>query len=79
MTTSIKKWGNSLGIRIPKNIADNLGLKDGSSISISEKNGTIILEKKIKFIDLKKAMKNYKPENYHKETDWGEPVGRELW
>jgi antitoxin MazE len=79
MTTTIQKWGNSLGIRIPKNITENLGLQEGSGISIYEKNGFIILEKNPSLLDLKKVMKNYKPETYYKEIDWGDPIGKELW
>ena len=79
MTTTIQKWGNSLGVRIPKNIAENMNLSDGSAVVITEKNGMIILEKKDTLLDLKKAMKNYKPENYHNEIDWGENLGREIW
>ena len=79
MTATIQKWGNSLGIRIPKNITENLGLQEGSGISVFEKDGLIILEKKDNILDLKKVMKNYKPETYHQEIDWGKPVGRELW
>ncbi|OGI77464.1 hypothetical protein A3C57_03030 [Candidatus Nomurabacteria bacterium RIFCSPHIGHO2_02_FULL_33_12] len=83
MTTTIQKWGNSLGVRIPKNIVENSGFKAGGRISIFEKNGVIVLEKvlekKSKLLDLKKVMKNCKPETYHKEVDWGQPVGKEIW
>jgi antitoxin MazE len=79
MTTTVQKWGNSLGLRIPKNIADSIGLSVGGNVSVSLKNGAIIVELKSKILDLKKAMKNYKPEDYHAELDWGSPVGKELW
>ncbi len=79
MTTTIQKWGNSLGVRIPKNIATNMGLKAGSGVFVSEKDGIMILEKKSKLLNLKKAMKDYTPENYHQEVDWGTPVGKEIW
>ena len=31
----VKKWGNSLGIIIPKNVLDNENIKEGSEIEIS--------------------------------------------
>lgn len=48
METIVKKWGNSLGIRIPKHIAKELSLKDGSSVDIEDKEGEIIIHPKNK-------------------------------
>ncbi len=79
MTTTIQKWGNSLGLRIPKHIADSMGLSAGGGVSVSLKDGVIVVESKSKMLDLKKVMKNYKPEKYHTELDWGKPAGKELW
>lgn len=79
MTTTIQKWGNSLGLRIPKNIADSMGLQAGGDVSLSLKDGVIIVEATSKLLDLKKVMKNYKPREYHAEFDWGTPVGKEVW
>ena len=79
MTTTVQKWGNSLGVRIPKNIVDTMGLSAGGGVSIVLKNGQMVIEPKNKLLDLKKAMKNYKPETYHKEVDWGKPIGNEIW
>ena len=48
METIVKKWGNSLGIRIPKFIVKDLSLKDGSSVEIEDKEGQIIIQPKNK-------------------------------
>ena len=42
--TVVKTWGNSLGVRIPKKVADALGLHDGSQIKISLDGNKIMLE-----------------------------------
>ncbi len=78
MTTTIQKWGNSFGIRIPKKIVQNNGLSEGSGVSIREIDGSIIIEPKQSLLNLKKIMKKYKPETYHNELDWGKSVGREM-
>jgi len=78
MKTVIKKWGNSLGIRIPNFIVKEFSLKDGSSIEIEEKDDQIIIypENKLKLNDLlKKIDKN----NIHSEIETGDPVGNEIW
>lgn len=38
MVIEIKKWGNSLGLRIPRDIARTMGLEEGSEVSL-ELNG----------------------------------------
>ena len=44
MEAVVKKWGNSLGIRIPNAIARELSLKDGSFIDINDKGKEIIIK-----------------------------------
>ena len=44
METIVKKWGNSIGIRIPKHIAKEFSLKDGSLVDIEDKENQIIIQ-----------------------------------
>jgi antitoxin MazE len=44
MNTKIKKWGNSLGVRIPKDILENLGIKEGWEVELIEKENSIELK-----------------------------------
>ena len=45
------KWGNSIGVRIPSNIANSTGINIGDKIEISNTaDGKIIIEKKTKDI-----------------------------
>ena len=43
MQTVVQKWGNSLGIRIPSYYVKEFNLKNGASVEIIEKNGTIVI------------------------------------
>lgn len=43
MSTTIQKWGNSLGVRIPKKIADQVGFEKGSEIEFIIVEGNIVL------------------------------------
>ena len=43
MSTQVQKWGNSLGVRLPKKMADSLNLKPGSAVNITEQKGKIII------------------------------------
>ena len=58
METVVKKWGNSLGIRIPKFIVKEFSLKDGTLIDIEDKDNQIIIhpKKKDNLIDRKSVV-----------------------
>ena len=44
METKIRKVGNSLGVTLPKNVVDELHLKDGDTLSIETTNGNLQLK-----------------------------------
>lgn len=46
MTVKIKKWGNSLGIRLPKKLADAKNLSDGNNIELIATAEGILIRKK---------------------------------
>ncbi len=78
--SSIKKWGNSLAVRIPSSVIRDLGLSENSSVQIVS-NGIVatIQPKKRKKISLDELVKAITPDNVHGEVDWGNPVGKEVW
>lgn len=82
MTTnsSIKKWGNSLAIRIPSSVVQDLALSENSSVLITS-NGVIatIQPQKRKKVTLNELVAAITPDNIHNEVDWGRPVGKEIW
>jgi antitoxin MazE len=77
MVITVKKWGNSLGVRIPKIIARDLNLKDGSTVEIEDSNGTIIISPRKN--TLKELLEGINEANIHREIDFGESSGREIW
>ena len=44
MTTKVRKWGNSLAVRIPQKIAKKFFLKEGSDVVIRENDTAIIIK-----------------------------------
>ena len=78
METVVKKWGNSLGIRIPNFIARELSLKDGSFVDINDKGKEIII-KPIQKNKLSDMLNKINKQNLHGEIETGEPVGKEVW
>ena len=79
MQTKIKKWGNSLALRIPKLLALDANLKQDSLVDISiEKNSIIITPISEKEYSLEKLLKGVSKNNLHGEFNTGAPVGKEI-
>jgi antitoxin MazE len=78
METVIKKWGNSLGIRIPNLIVREFSLKDGSFVEIKDMGNEIIIKpkKKNKLLEMLEAINE---QNIHKEVETNGPVGKEIY
>ena len=79
MTTKIRKWGNSLAVRIPDEFAENLDLKDGSVVGFEQLGDRIIISKTKPKYTLEDMVKGITKKNRHKEIDWGPPRGKEIW
>lgn len=82
MTTTIQKWGNSQGIRIPKYLLDQIHWNTDEVVDIEIQDNTIVLKKKVTdypIIDLEKKFNEYFGEIPSGEFDWGKPQGEEIW
>jgi antitoxin MazE len=78
MEAVVKKWGNSLGIRIPNLIVRELSLKDGSQLDINN-NGNEIIVRPLKKNRLSEMLAKINDENLHSEIETSGPVGKEIW
>ena len=78
MQTSIQKWGNSLGVRIPKHMVYECSMHSGSTVEIILKNKEIIIRSKTKSLDdlVNKITEKNKHSLQYKEDDI---VGIEEW
>ena len=80
MQTQVKAWGNSQGIRIPKEILQTAGISLEEILDITVTNGVITLAKAMKHKTLEERAAEYNGQlNLDGEYDWGTPVGREVW
>lgn len=80
MTTKIRKWGNSLAIRIPKSFAETTQIREGSEIKLSLEEDRIIVSKMVKQkYTLKDLVSKINKRNLHSEISFGSPLGKELF
>ena len=78
-TTQVSKWGNSLGLRLPKSVAREARLDDGDTVDVSVENGTIVIRPTRPRYSLDELVSRITRKNRHDESDWGGPVGDEVW
>ncbi len=80
MQTRIQKWGNSLGLRIPRSFALEAGVGAGSEVDISVEDGDLVVRPaRRRTYHLKDLLRRVTPKNLHEEVDTGRPLGREIW
>jgi len=80
MFSIIAKWGNSLAIRIPQNIAKEIDLAEGSEVKLDVVDGNLVLKpKKRSKYTLNQLVEEITPDNLHDEIDTGIGKGNEIW
>ena len=80
MVTSIKKWGNSQGLRFSKDILNAIGVSIDDEVSVEVIDHKIIISKiKDKKVNLKELFKSYDGDYKGTELNWGNPKGEEIW
>ena len=80
MLTRVQKWGNSLAVRIPKALADEVGLGDKSPVRISLRDNHLVVEPLARpTFSLASLLSQVTEANRHGEVDSGTAVGGEVW
>ena len=80
MQTTIQKWGNSLGLRIPKAFAEEAGVEAGSAVDLAVRDGGLVVTpvRNHRYV-LQDLLDGITRDNKHEEIDSGAAVGREAW
>jgi antitoxin MazE len=85
MKVKVAKWGNSLGLRLPKGYVDDLGLKPGSIVDLEKHGSRLAIETaksaKIPYYrleDLLAEIDRLGPESVPETVDWGPDRGSEI-
>ncbi len=79
ITQKVSMWGNSLGVRLPRAIIQEVNWQEGTLVTISTEDKKIILSPVRPKYTLDELLKDVTPQMQHDELDWGEPVGEESW
>jgi antitoxin MazE len=82
MVTKVHKWGNSQGLRLPKQVLLDAKLSVGDAVDVAVRDGAIVIAPVTRVrgkYSLRQLVARI-PKGYRaKELDWGKPVGKEVW
>ena len=73
----VSKWGSSLAVRIPKGIAEQRKIVEGSSVQLDAYSDRIVIRKRT--YDFSALVDQITSDNIHHEQDFGAPLGKESW
>ena len=75
----ISKWGNSLGLRVPRDVAAQTGLTDGAQVDVEARDdGSIVIRKAKPRYTLEELIAGMTPDKEHPALFDDEPRGREF-
>jgi antitoxin MazE len=78
--TKLRKWGNSLGLRIPRSFAAEAQVGEGSTVDLSVENGRLMVRPlRVRKYSLNGLLRKVNRRNLHGEVSTGRAVGREIW
>ena len=79
MTAIVQRWGNSLAVRLPKAVAEQIEASEGAELEMKVVENSLILKTTKQRYSLSELIGGVTAENLHTEVDWGKPKGKEVW
>jgi antitoxin MazE len=79
MEVILKKWGNSVALRLPSSLLKQASLAENQRVDISAKRGVVVVKPaQRRTYTLSELIAGITRKNRHDSIDFGAPVGREL-
>lgn len=76
----VRRWGNSLAVRIPRAVAEESGVQEGVLVDLVPGRGKLVVSPtRPNGYRLADLLARVRPSNLHGETSTGRRVGREVW
>lgn len=81
MKTTVVKWGNSQGVRLPKHLLESADIDERDVLEIVAENHRIVISKveERPRKTIQERFRDFSEEYDAGIVDWGQPVGKEIW
>ncbi len=77
MQVRLARWGNSLGLRVPKDIASRAGFYEGARVEVEAEGNRIIITRVRRRYVLADLLKGMTPQAMREAFEWGPDKGRD--
>ncbi len=78
MRTEIARWGNSLALRLPRPLADQAGIAEGTAVEIDIENDQLVIRPALPRYSLDELLAGITPDNLPDDSFDDAPRGQEL-
>jgi antitoxin MazE len=82
VVTKVQKWGNSQGLRLTKQVLEDVGILIGDEVDVTARDGVIVIAP-VRRVRGKRSLQELVsriPGSYKSsEVEWGKPMGRDAW
>lgn len=79
MRVALRRWGNSLAVRLPATAARAMAVRDGSEVELVLEGQQLVIRPVDPGASLSALLARVTPENLHGEVSTGTPRGQEVW
>jgi antitoxin MazE len=80
MHVRVQKWGNSLAVRIPKPLAKDAEVREGTVLNLAVSGGKVVATPvEQREFSLNELLAKVNKKNLHREIDFGRSAGGEIW
>jgi antitoxin MazE len=79
MRTRVQKWGNSLAVRLPRQVAEAAGLGENVEVEVTASGEGVAITPVTRELTLDDLLAGITSKNRHDATEWDGPRGREAW
>ena len=80
MKSRVRKWGNSLALRIPRSFAEEVGFQVDAPVELSLVEGKLVVQAlPPQPLTLEQLLDGITDDNLPGEWDTGPAVGKEVW
>ena len=73
----ISRWGNSHGVRLPRDVLTAAGIAADAEVAVRAEHGRIVISPALRKPTLAELLARIRPGDDFSEVDYGAPVGRE--
>ncbi len=78
MQVQLARWGNSLGMRIPKDLATRLGLSEGAQVEVEAEGDKLVISIARPRYRIEDLVADLDHDALRDAFDWGPDQGREV-